>query len=307
MSKYVVKNTDTFVPASELDNVLSKAGKKINYRLHSIYDGKVIEDFPKLYKEVIEKTISKVYETIDHLPISIKCNGINYGYISLDNSVRANEEGFALKNRLNKVCELVAAFISQCEGSCIIFFSESCRPSFDTADIINRPNEMTWYQIREKICAACNLYYLGESANNDHVNNMSFGISAFCTDDYKSLVTHVLPKRILNEGIGSGILGICVNNSDPVWGINFPLDFKSVGSENLGAKAMCNLCEIMKAYGDHTCAFGDFNTVVGNIFDAVNGAIPDSMQFNLHDCITFFGAHYDRVNIRPGEQLTSLI
>lgn len=307
MNRFTIKTDNMVVPASQLDNILVKKGKNIEYNLHSFYDGKVIKNFPQLYSEIVEKTKNKFYETIDHLPFSMKNNETTFCYLSLDNSVRANKEGYALKNRLDNICNLIKNFIEECNNSCIIFFSESCRPSFDGDNFIDRKNEVTWYQIRLQIVEKCGLYYLGESANNDNPNNMSFGISGFCTNDLIKKVTHVLPKRILNEGTGSGALGIKVNNCDPVWGIHFPIDFRNKGCENLGAKTMYNLCELMKQYGDDTCAIGDFNTIVGNPMDSINNALDNSIQFIFKDIITFFGAHYDQVIPNANETWTPLI
>lgn len=309
MSTYIVKNEDLVVPASPLDNILTKQGITVEYNFHSVYDGTIIDDSNRsnFYSKVIENTIAKKYEHTDHLFISMKIKGIHYGYVSLDNSVRANQFGSALKNRLSTLCEAIIGFIRECNNSCVIFFSESCRPSFDGNDLSNRINEMTWFEIREHISDKCNLYYLGESANNEDSNNMAFGVSAFCTNNCRPLIHSVLPKRILNIGFGSGTIGIKMKNGDTIWGIHFPLDFRMEGEDNLGAKTMKGLCALMKTCLGDSYAFGNFVTIPGKIERAVGDAIDDDMSFAVAKQLTFFGSYYDTVRITSEDDWTPFV
>lgn len=300
MSKYITKRlteTGTFVvPASDLDNILTLKNFPIEYySIHSPIDGSVITS--SFYDQIVSLTKAKQYTTTDHTPIVIKFGDLFYIYLSLDNSVRANSYGFPLKNRLGKLCDLIKRIIKEIGSECIIFFSESCRPSFDGSNINDRKNEMTWFEMREFIETNCALSYLGESTNNDDLSGMSFGVSAFCTITYKSHIHTILPRKILTEGFGSGAIGVKTKNGNCVWGIHFPLDFKSKGTDNLGAKTMVNLCTMMKTMGN-CCAFGDFNTIPGHIADTIKASIDPELEFVVHDeNPTFFGSFYDEVNI----------
>jgi hypothetical protein len=181
----------------------------------------------------------------------------------------------------------------------VIFFSESCRSSFDGGNLSDRKNEMSWFKIRQYIETQCDssssLHYLGECANNDDPNNMAFGVSAFCTKGYLELIENILPRRILTEGFGSGALGIKFTDGSIVWGIHFPLDFKGKGANNLGAKAMAGLCHLMKTQIGSICAIGDFNTIPGEITECIKDAIMPGMHFIIENQLTFFGAFYDSV------------
>lgn len=300
MSNYVTKRQtetgDFVVPASCLDNILTlKSFPVESYAIHSLIDGKPMTD--SFNDQIVALTKAKTYTTTDHCPIVMKIGGINYVYVSLDNSVRANGCGHPLKNRLPSLCELVRNLITEIEGECIIFFSESCRPSFDGSNIANRINEMTWFEIRTQIEIQCSLYYLGESTNNDDLSGMSFGVSAFCTGLIKPHIHSILPRKILTEGFGSGAVGVKTKNGNCVWGIHFPLDFKSKGADNLGAKAMVNLCSMMKSMGN-CCAFGDFNTIPGFIADTIKASIDSEFKFVIvDDKPTFFGSFYDEVPV----------
>jgi len=113
----------------------------------------------------------------------VKVGKYNFLYVSLDNSVRANINGHPLKDHLPEFCDVITTFIIECGGECVIFFSESCRPSFDGGNLNDKKNEMSWFKIRQSIEKQCGLYYLGECTNNDDPCCMAFGVSAFCTTD----------------------------------------------------------------------------------------------------------------------------
>lgn len=300
MSNYINKRqteTDTFVvPASSLDNILAPENLIESYNVHSTIDGKIVDE--SFYHKIIKLTKNKQYTTTDHCPITMKIKGdVTCVYLSLDNSIRANGCDHPLKDRLGNLCILINALVCEIGGGCIIYFSESCRPSFDGSNINDRRNEMTWFEMRQVISQQCNLIFLGESTNNDDICGLSFGVSAFCTNNYKSLIHSVLPRRILTEGFGSGAIGVKTKNGNCVWGIHIPLDFKNKGEQNLGAKAMVNLCVMMKAYGN-SCAFGDFNTIPGYISDAIKTCVDPDFKLIISDNKpTFFGAFFDEVNV----------
>lgn len=284
------------VPASSLDQILHQKDSPVVKYLHSMYTGKRvnIKDEAIFHAEVFRKTTEKEYETTDHMPISMEINSIWYLYVSLDNSVRANQFGRALKYRLAKLCTVVVQAIKECGGSCVVYFSESCRPSFDGNNLDDMKDKMTWFLMREYISKKCSLYFLGECSNNEDSSNMAFGVSAFCTDYYRYVISAVIPRRILKEGFGSGAIGIEINGVI-VWGVHFPLDFKNKGDENLGAITMKTLCILMNSCPSISYAFGNFNTIPGDITDAIVSSISEDMCFADTTRLTFFGAHYDRV------------
>lgn len=294
----VVKYEDgSVVPSGTLDNVLANKNNNIQVKLHSLLTGKKITNKNRLefIKQIQRLIEDQIYITTDHLFIHVKIGEYTFLYVSLDNSVRANGKGFPLYKRINDLCEVVRKFIAECGDKCVIFFSESCRPSFDGNDINNRINEVSWFQLRLTIEKECKLNYLGECTNNDSINGMSFGVSAFCTADFNQYIHSVLPRRILTEGNGSSAMGIKLLTGEIVWGIHFPLDFKGKDQENLGAKAMKGLCNLMDEYSGSVCALGDFNTIPGHIELSIKATISANREFIIKDEPTFFGAFYDTV------------
>jgi len=295
-----------YVPCSPLDHVLAFKGDNIKIRFFSVLDGTEInkENLPHLCAEVKDLISNKKYPTTDHLFISTEINDTVFLYVSLDNSVRANINGFPLYKRIDKLCEVVHNCISSfgSEKNCVVFFSESCRSSFDGSDINNKINEMSWFKLRQKICHCCELEYLGECSNNDDSSCMSFGVSAFCTKKSTSCIDGVIPCRILTEGFGSGALGIKLISGEIIWGIHFPLDFKNTGPDNLGAKAMAGLVKVLTTYRGSILAMGDFNTIPGKIMQYILQAVPDNMELLSWNFPTFFGAFYDKVQPRDNEE-----
>lgn len=292
----IVKYEDgSVVPSGSLDNVLAIKNFDIKVKFHSLLSGKEINDSnkQKFYDQVRSLIEKQIYTTTDHLFIHAKVGDYTFLYVSLDNSVRANSKGFSLSKRLDILIDVVKKFINECNDECVIFFSESSRPSFEGGDINNRINEMSWFRIRLIIEIQCNLTYLGECTNNDNI--MSFGVSAFCTKFFALKIHSILPRRFLTEGFGSGAIGIKLLTEEIVWGIHFPLDFRGKGQDNLGAKAMIGLCKLMDEYSGSVCAIGDFNTIPGHISQSIEAAISPDKEFIVKDEPTFFGAFYDTV------------
>lgn len=62
---------------------------------------------------------------------------------------------------------------------------------------------MPWFKIHETISDNCNLYYLSKCSDNNDLNNITFGISFFCTKNMKQYIEAILPRQILAEGFGS--------------------------------------------------------------------------------------------------------
>lgn len=287
---------DSVVPASPLDNILVPSGTPMTYSFHSCLTGAKLDSSNRqdFYDQIKANINAKVYPTMDNLLITTNIGQYNICYATLDNSVKSNICGHPLKSRLIAICQVITATIKDIGGDCVIFLSESCRSSFDGGDTNDRKDEMTWFKMRQIIASNCNLKYLGECANND-INGMAFGISAFCTKDYVEHINAVLPRKIQTDGNGTAALGVQFNNGQTVWSLHFPLDFKTPGPANLGAKAIVNLCNLMRSHPGSVCTIGDFNTIPGIIAQSIYDALPSDFEFVIKNELSFFGAHYDTV------------
>lgn len=281
----------TFVPVNLLDNVLTFASNSPKCNLHSFLTGEIIttDNASRIYSEVAANTKNKIYPTTDHMFISTECNGRKICYVSLDNSVRSNAAGHPLKDRLSALCDAINGMMT----ACVIFLSESCRASFDTNDVVNQPNRMSWQRIRRYIEKVCLVTYLGECANNE--DSMAMGVSAFCTYDYVQYIDTVMPRHLCT---GSGAVGIKFTDGSIVWGIHFPLGNKSASNDKIPAEtlAMNGLVKLMRSHSGSYCAIGDFNTIPGKISDNIMAEIPIDMQFVLKDSLSFFGSYYDTIS-----------
>lgn len=282
------------VPASKLDHALVPKGVEVILTHHSFLDGHQLtdENRAEFYEQVGNNIANRVYPTTDHTFMCLTYGKYKFLYVSLDNSVRANQNGYSLKNRLPELCRAITKFIKVCGGEGVLFLSESCRPSFD-GGMNEKSGMLSWSTIVRFIADTCNLSYLTEHPNNDTSNGMAFGISVFCIHDYNDKVYRALPRRITTEGIGSATIGITMDDGTMVWGVHFPIDFKGEGDQNLGAKAMVGLSNLMDAHPG-SVAFGDFNTIHGEIEESVMSAIPAN-KYLIGDDITFLGAFYDTV------------
>jgi hypothetical protein len=84
-----------------------------------------------------------------------------------------------------------------------------------------------------------------------------------------------------------------MDNGLIVWPVHFPIDFKGKGKDNLGAKAMKGLCALIKEHPG-SIAFGDMNTIHGEIEDSILSVVPEDMYLD-GSTTTFFGSFYDTV------------
>ena len=293
---YINNKTKTCVPASPLDNVLNYNNANITVTLYDFYNGQPLTEQNKIdfYKKVIYNTNNKLYPTTDHLITCVKVNNLNFIYVSLDNSVRANINDNPLYKRLPELCNVVSTIIKSLNNKCIVFFSESCRPSF-LGGMDDKQNFTTWLSIRQMISINCNLNFLTEKRNNQDTNSMSFGVSAFYTNDVADEIDTYFGVSLLQESFGSCTVGVQLKSGEIIWGIHFPLDFKGKNKDNLGYKTMVNLQQVLKQYKGSVCAIGDFNTIPGDISDAINDAILPEYKFVLNNELTFFGAYYDTI------------
>jgi hypothetical protein len=96
-------------------------------------------------------------------------------YVSLDNSVRANINGFSLvaSNRLDRICKLVKTINPD-----VVFFSEACRKSFEGGMDVQK-NPVYWMDMRQTIIKITGMVYCCECANNFDEKQMSFGVAMF--------------------------------------------------------------------------------------------------------------------------------
>ena len=285
-----------------LDNVLASRQAQIDWKLRSFLDGKILtpDDMPAFHAQVQSNLTNKLYPTTDHLIIEARQteSPVRFLYLSLDNSVRANQAGYPLKDRLSALVDVIKEAVGF--DPVIIFFSEACCPSFSGSDA---KSGLSWFQMR------CGLSYLGECANNEDLNCMAFGIAAFASPSAMKYIRSILPRHISTEGRGSGALGVelvggesCVEryalssdmpNGEIIWGIHFPLDFQIRGAENPGAKAMVGLVKLMTEYEGSVWAMGDFNTIPGSIDETIRAATGSAFEFRIEGRDTFFGAYYD--------------
>lgn len=296
MNFAIKKFNSTVIPASPLDHVLLYNNPDIKVTFIDFLEGEILTDENKrsFYQKIVDNVDDEVYPTTDHLITCIECDGIYFLYVSLDNSVRSNINLCPLYTRLSAICKLVSKIMESLNNRCIVFFSESCRPSF-LGGMNQKENLVSWLKMRRIISTECNLEFITEERNNNDQSSMSFGISVFCHPNCVDLIDTYFVKNILNEGFGSAAVGIKTATGKIIWGIHFPLDFKNSGADNLGHKTMVNLQELMKSYDGSICAFGDFNTIPGKIYESIKQAITPDFRFDDENTITFFGSYYDTI------------
>lgn len=296
----LVKYEDgTVVPCSYLDRILKFKDSDMSeeFRCFSFLDGtelfpENIQSFCETIKGQIEE---KQYFSTDHLITVKTINGVNFVYVSLDNSVRANINNVSLFQRINNICDVLNLVLTQLTDTSVVFFSESCRPSFVGSDVAKSSHVVHWFELRQIISNTCGLNYLGECANNEDASMMSFGVSAFGTKSCLSRISNVIPRRILNEGFGSGAIGIKLLSGEIVWGVHFPLDFKNKGCDNLAHKACKGIISTMASFQGSVLAMGDMNPIPGEPEKSILSAIPDNMTLVPSKFPTFYGSYFDTV------------
>jgi hypothetical protein len=305
-NKAVLITDKSIVPASALDNVFKfNTFNDFKVTLYDFLKGEKItpENKMEFYKLVVDNAINNRYPTTDHLITCVQIQGINFLYVSLDNSVRSNSNGHPLNTRIDNLCKVVRNIMKSLDNKCIVFFSESCRPSFlGTRE--KKENVTFWLDIRNIISKTCGLNFLIEKRNNDDQSDMSFGVSAFYTDAVCQYIETYFVKSILNVGFGSAATGIKIKTGEIIWGIHFPLDFKKEGENNSAYATMVNLQNLMKEYKGSVCAIGDFNTIEGMIYQSIESAITNDFEFVLKGDLTFFGSYFDTI---PYEPRTSIL
>ena len=159
MNKAVLTTNDYIVPSSPLDNVFKyKSYNELCISFYDFFNGNIItsQNKQEFYQFVTNNAQNKIYSTTDHLITCVKVDDIYFLYVSLDNSVRANMNNNPLYMRLDAICQVVNKIIISLNQQCIVFFSESCRPSF-LGDMNKKENFTSWLSIRQAISNKCNL------------------------------------------------------------------------------------------------------------------------------------------------------
>lgn len=190
---------------------------------------------------------------------------------------------------------------------CIVNFTEAGRSSW-LGKMNDKQNVVTWLQMRRIISELCNLHFITDKRNNEDPSGMPFAISAFCTTDIIDSIETYFGCSILNEGFGCAAVGIKMVTGEIFWSAQFPLDFRGVGENNLGYKAMIGLMELMNKYKGSVFAIADFNAIPGVIADAINLAIANFGEYQLLlDSTTFYGSYFDTVKVPKSEHWVELL
>ena len=287
---------DKVGPVSSLDNILALSEACIEkYSLLNMLDGSVLTDENRIqmHDNLIKLVKDKKYLTVDHTPIKVEHkNGITYIYISLDNSARSNMTGHPLKDRLPAICELINKIIADTTGKCVLFFSEACRPSFD-GHVKERKNEVSWFEMRNFICAQCNLQFIGEKRNNDDNSGMSFGLASFCTVECSCYIQDYFGVLLTTKSFGSVALGVKVKSGEIIWAVHFPLNFKE---PTINYEVAVELMKVMKNYKGSEFALGDYNSFDA-FAEALLKAVDENPEFELliKKLPTFYPSHYDAI------------
>ena len=185
------------VPASPLDNVLKfKNGDDLDVSLFDFLNGDRVtsENRQEFYKAVVNNVKNKHYPTTDHLITCVKIDDLYCVYFPLDNSVRANMNYHPLHKRLPNICQIVNKIIDSLNGRCVVFFSESCRPSF-SGGMNNKEQLTSWLSMRQIISTMCGLEFLTDKRNNEDPSDMSFGLSVFYKNRFLPLLSHISMKQ----------------------------------------------------------------------------------------------------------------
>jgi hypothetical protein len=325
---YITKTSDKdgnekYSPASPLDNflMLKNHGKKFIIKFYEFYTGDLLEDdvsLDRFLERIVNNNTNNIHESTDHLMYSITIfeagEEFTFYYVSLENSVRSIENDYPLItllnndenapiSRLDNICFAVNNMTKQNNTEFVVFFSESCRSSF-FGSINDRKHEMSWVEIMKRMKKLTGLTCLTQKRNNEDSSGLSFGISAWISENGEQLVDNFFTNSILDynkesKSFGSGVVGIRLKSGTIVWGVHFPIDWfnNRESKKNKGHIAMKNLQDLMDSYPGSFCAFGDMNTIPGLQNDTIRDAINnEKYELLLDNVYTFFGSNFDTVN-----------
>jgi hypothetical protein len=265
------------VPISRLDHILYKGSKpKVTYYCPSTGD-----IFSRAAVELaINNAATKQYPGTDHTPFSFEpIPGFKVAYLSLDNFVRPGGEAFSLwkSGRLTRICEIVNKINPD-----LIFFSEACRES-----------DVSWVEMRDYISREIKMKFRMECSNSD---DSSLGVACFSKSTSSDYVGSYQPYRLLEKSSschGSGCVIISLKEGPVIVGCHMPLDFKHIGKDNNGARAMESLINLLDQQKNRECyAMADFNTIPGTITEAMEEVLSSGEWRLTNDQFTFFGAFY---------------
>jgi hypothetical protein len=273
-----------------LDRFLYKSEKPIT-RYYCPFTGKNLSC--ETYKLALEYAKSNKYETTDHAPIELQVDGLRCLYVSLDNSVRANMNGFSLvaSGRLDRICNLVKTINPD-----IVFFSEACRKSFE-GSMDEQKNPVYWMDMRQTISKFTGMVHCCECTNNFDEKQMSFGVAMFAKQEVLQHIQSVqacqfLPMDLKNECYGSGAVVMTTKSGKTVVAVHFPLDFKRKSGDNNNGKALKALIDLLNKY-PNSYGFGDMNVIKGNIWNSMSDVINETEWKISEPYYTYIGAFYD--------------
>jgi len=311
---YVTKDSKgNLIPASWLDHVVCPTDSNLLIRYVSPLDGKLLDDETcrDYLNDVVKITENNVYLTTDHIIMCVTAkitNGedIHFVHLSTDNSVRANLNDKPLYSRIENITRLIKIIIAQLgEHSRIVFcLNEVGRPSMDGKSIQESSVIMEWLCLVKVIESCTGLTYYNTYTNNPSL--MSFGVAVFTHNipNMNVIEKQLLPIEELSDGniIGGCIcLGMEIENL-LVWVTHFPIDFKGVGEASKTFQVASKLLNLFSEYPQSTFAFGDFNTIHGNMSDAYLLALSQypMLQSHVPKFFTFAGAYFDSIPDNEG-------
>lgn len=277
-------------------------------------DGHILtpDNFKDFALEIVQRNKRREYTTTDHLIAHVKValetgDQVDCLYISLDNSVRANQSGFRLWERLPGICGLINTINAELGGNCLVFFSEACRPSF-SGTRENRQDIKPWAEIVAYMESAVSGSKMLLALPNNTLSDMAFGVALLkCGDAVPEIKTlherNILPIEPSRGYQGCACIGIeFACSGEIVWGLHFPINFQM---PQQSAETMRNLCALMESTNS-ILAFGDFNIVPGELQDAVVDNVPLEMLLYTPLFPTFFGSFFDSIENVESEERKSI-
>lgn len=297
---YALKEIDgKYVPSSCLDHVLTfdddeHSSYKPEY--FSFFDGSKIttENIHIFRSKVREYIDAGIFQPTDHLITRVKVGDIYFVFVSLANTTRDCLKGFPLHKRIEELKYAISNVIKN--KKCIVFFSESCRGSFEGTREL-KTFEVSWNELQKVLGQnPTNLIYLTECTDSDEPRPM--GVSVFCTASVVVSIKDLHCKRMGKNCCGS--IGVELEDGSVVWGIHSNIDFSPV-SENKQYETAKEIVRTLQSHKGSIFAMGDFNTIPGNPENSVLKAIPENMILKNSKFQTFYGAFYDTVTPSDNE------
>lgn len=302
----LIDNKSKPIPLDNLDGIVIQPefNHEIKIKKFSVLDGsEIIDENEELLK--LRKNIdNEYYHSTDHffilLTIIIKKSKfnlltseyhdqeINHLFVSLDNSVRSNINNEPLFLRIGNICNALKNVLRQIDN-CMIYFSESYRPSFMGKDLNTSQQIVRWAEIKRILEKKLKINFIEGRKNND--GELSFGITAFSFGNNIGLTDH-FSIGLNKTKFGSACIVVEYHGIRVIF-IHFPLDFINENEKNENYITACELFDIMDYY-KCSVAFGDFNLVPGNPKNGFMRAIEEKNKKLIPiDGNTFCGSYFD--------------